>query len=96
MVVLWMLGVDSHFISRTVGFGGGGWPWGPVGVHHELLGQIHVAGFGCSLAQTTQPGKTLINSQINPPLQKHLEKQLIRFSNKKSRGEFCFCCMQNA
>lgn len=46
-----VLGVDHDLIGGTVfragfGFSGGGWLWRPVGVHTELLGQMHIAGLG--------------------------------------------------
>lgn len=68
-----MLGVDHKLISGAVfwaglGFSSGGWLWWPVGVHTELLGQMHVASLGCHLAWAAQPGQTLVRSQFNAPL----------------------------
>lgn len=46
-----VLGIDHELIVGTIfrvglGFSGGGWFWRPVGIHTELLGQMHVAGLG--------------------------------------------------
>lgn len=67
-----VLGVDHKLIGGTIswarfGFSGGGWLWRPVGVHTELLGQMHVAGLG-HLAWAAQPGQTLVRPQVNEPL----------------------------
>lgn len=67
-----MLGVDHNLIGGTIfwagfGFSGGGWLGRPVGVHTELLGQMHVAGLG-RLAWAAQPGQTLVPLQVNDPL----------------------------
>lgn len=50
------------------GFNGGCWLWRPVGVHTELLRQMHVASFGCHLAWTAEPGQTFVRPQVNAPL----------------------------
>ena len=57
-----MLRAADHrvVLLRTgLGFGGGGGPRGPVGVHAELLGQVHVAGLGGRVALATEPRETL-------------------------------------
>lgn len=41
------------------GFRGGCWLRGPVGVHAEFLGQVHVSRLGCHVARAAQPGKAL-------------------------------------
>lgn len=50
-----VLGIDCDLMRGAIlwvglGFSGGGWFWGPVGVKAELLGQMHIASFGCLLA----------------------------------------------
>lgn len=68
-----VLGVDHHLIGGAVfwaglGFSGGGWLWRPVGVHTELLGQMHVSSLGCHLSWAAQPGQTLVRPQVKNPL----------------------------
>lgn len=67
-----VLGVDDDFIGGVffrvgLGFSGGGWLWRPVGIHTELLGQMHVEGLG-HLAWAAQPGQTFVRPQVNAPL----------------------------
>lgn len=50
-----VLGVDHDLIGGAIfwaglGFSSGGRLWRPVGVHTELLGQMHIASLGCHLA----------------------------------------------
>lgn len=66
-----MLGIDRDLMRGAIlwvglGFGGGGWFWGPVGVHAELLGQMHIASFGCFLAKAAE--QKLVDSQVDSPL----------------------------
>lgn len=68
-----MLGDDHDLIGGAVfwerlGFSGGGWLWRPVGVHTELLGQMHVTSLWCHLAWAAQPGQILIRPLVNAPL----------------------------
>lgn len=44
---------DAAILDFRVGFGfcGGCWLWGPVGVHAEFLGQMHVSRLGCHVAR---------------------------------------------
>lgn len=68
-----MLGVDHDLIGGAVfwaglGFSGGGWLWRPVGVHTELLGQMHVTSLGCHPAWAAQPGQTLKRPLVNAAL----------------------------
>ena len=60
-----MLGVACYLVRavlwsgwRGFGFGGGGGFGGPVGVHAELLGQVHVEGLGHGAPSTAQPAQT--------------------------------------
>lgn len=67
-----MLGVGHDLIGGAIfwtrlGFSSGRWLWWPVGVHTELLGQMHVASLGC-LPWAAQPGQTLVRPQVNAPL----------------------------
>lgn len=52
---------DAAVLDFRVGFGfcSGCWLRGPVGVHAEFLGQVHVSRLGCHVARAAQPGKTL-------------------------------------
>lgn len=56
-----VLGAADHpvvFLRAGLGFGGGGRPGRPVGVHTELLGQVHVTGLGSGVALATEPRQT--------------------------------------
>lgn len=75
-----MLGIDHELIGGAVfragfGFSGGGWFWRPVGVHTELLGQMHVASLRCQLAWAAQPCQTLEGAQVNGTLKIQPQKQ---------------------
>lgn len=68
-----MLGVDHDVIGGAIfwaglGFNGGGWLWRPVGVHTQLLGQMHVASLGSHLVWAAQPRETLVCPQVDAPL----------------------------
>lgn len=68
-----VLGVDHDLIGGAIfgaglGFSGGCWLWRPVGVHTELLGQMHVASLGCHLAWAAEPVQTLESPKVNDPL----------------------------
>ena len=72
---LWRgLGVGDDLIGGAVfwaglGFGGGGRLRRPVGVHAELLGQMHVARFGRHLARAAETGQTFPRPEVNAPLE---------------------------
>ena len=46
-------------LGTGLGLGGGGGPRGPVRVHAELLGQVHVASLGGGVALATEPREAL-------------------------------------
>lgn len=68
---------DAAILNFRVGFGfrGGCWLWGPVGVHAEFLGQMHVSRLGCYVARAAQPGKTLGRVPVDALLEKEKGKK---------------------
>lgn len=73
LMVVGVLGVDHDLIGRAIfwpwlGFSGGCWLRRPVGIHTELLGQMHVASFWRHLVWAAQPGQTLVPSHVNDSL----------------------------
>lgn len=68
-----VLRVDPQLVGGAVfwaglGLSGSGWLWRPVGVPAELLGEVHVASFGCHLPGATHPAQKSVRAQVNAPL----------------------------
>lgn len=74
------------------GFRGGCWLWGPVGVHAEFLGQMHVSRLGCYVARAAQPGKTLGRVPVDALLEKEKgkKKNTTVPRTKQLIGEFAY------
>lgn len=69
-----LLAVNPYLIARSIfwaglGFSGRGWLWGPVRVHAEFLGQMHVSSLGCHPTPTAEPGQTLASRVVDAPLE---------------------------
>lgn len=54
---------------RGIGFSGGGGFGGPVGVHAQLLGQVHVECLGYLPLPAAQPRQTLGSPEVNATLE---------------------------
>lgn len=60
LVLNFAIHYDAAVLDFRVGLGfcSGCRLGGPVGVHAEFLGQVHVSGLGCHVARAAQPGET--------------------------------------
>lgn len=70
------------------GFSGSGWLRWPVGVPDELLGQVHVAIFGCH-PPWAHPGQKFVCLQVNASLNIHSPRiNRIKYTRKRRDERF--------